>query len=298
MTIKQCEYLIEIAKCGSFSAAADKLFVTQSNLSTAIKELENELGTVLFRRSSKGISLTVEGREFLAHAVKILEQVSVAKDCFRGENKRKSILVYTQHYDFMADVFTRFVNRHSSDSFAFAFKETKTAEIIKSIRNNSCDIGVIVIQDGDTVMERYLKNNHITFTKICETSPHVFMRKGHPKSKLDRISISDMDKYPFIAYDQGDYSEGLFQEELIEMAQWERTIEIYDRATLMNLLLSTDSFTVGTGIMNSELNSGNIVSIPLNSEEKYSILLITPENTVLSNEAEEFVNMLIQYVNK
>ncbi len=297
MTIKQCEYVKEIVKCGSFSKAANNLFISQSNLSMVIKDLEDEFCIKIFVRSNKGVSLTEDGSAFLSHAVKILEQVQLLNSQFKNNDENKKLCIYTQHYDFAADVFADFVNKHSSEKYKFVFKETKTAAIIKNVNNNNCDIGVIVIKHGDRTMERYLKNNHISIINIGEASPHIFVRKDHPISS-DKVSVlSELSKYPYVVYGQGDYGESLFQEELIDQISTKNTIEIYDRATLMNLLISTDAFTVGTGIMASGLNNGSIVAIPLDTNERYYISVIIPENVVLSSEATEFIEMLKNFLN-
>lgn len=297
MTIKQFQYINEIVKCGSFSAAANNLFISQSNLSLVVKDLEEELGIVIFNRSNKGVSLTADGKELYGYTLKILEQVNVIENRYKNNISGKALSVYTQHYDFAADVFADFVNKHFEDGFNFVFKETKTTEIIKNVKYNNCDIGVIIIKDNDYALKRFLKANHISVMKIGSASPHVFLRNGHPMSNRKEIPISSMSQFPFIVYGQGDYGGGLFKEELTEQIASKKSIEIYDRATLMNLLISTDSFTVGTGIMASKLNNGNIVSIPLLTDENYFISVLTAENTVLSVEAMEFLNMLKELFN-
>lgn len=295
MTIKQCEYAIKIAQCGSFCEASNRLFISQANLSMAIKDLEDELGAVIFNRSNKGITLTNDGVDFLRYAEKIVSQSHLISERFKTKIKRKHLSVYTQHYDFAADTFSEFVNKNSSDAYYFVFKETQTDKIIKSVKNNSCDLGLIVIKEGDTQTERYLKNNKILFKKIGKTKPHIFVRQGHPVSNQKYIDFKSMSDYPYISYGQSDYGSGTFREELTEEDDSLHKIEINDRATLMNLLISTDSFTVGTGIMKSKLNMGSVVSIPVLSSENYNIVILTAENTVHSNEAEEFSKMLADF---
>ena len=88
MTLQQIKYVLKTVECGSISEAAKQLFISQPSLSNALKELETELGIEIFSRSAKGISLSVDGAEFLSYARQVAEQTELLER--RYKNKRPS----------------------------------------------------------------------------------------------------------------------------------------------------------------------------------------------------------------
>ena len=297
MTIQQCKYVIEIARVGSFNEAATTLFVSQASLSESVRNLERELEIKIFERSNKGINLTGEGLEFIKYAHQLVSQAEFIKERYMPESRSKRLYISTQHYDFVAEVFSKFVNLVAENDFMLQLKETKTHEIIYDVKNLMSDLGIMAMKKGgDALMERYLKKNKLKFTSLAEIEPHVFLRKEHPLSKRDILDYEDLSEYPYISYEQGEKTAVQFSEELTDYTKFKKNIEINDRATLLNLILSTDCVTIGTGIMTSELNSGNIISIKLKSDEIYSIGWIARENSELTEEAALFIKMLEEFL--
>ena len=155
-----------------------------------------------------------------------------------------------------------------------------------------CDIGIIAIKANDIgIMKRYLSNRDLQFTPFLEAFPHVFVRNNHPLSNKTLITLKDLEKYPYVTYEQGDHNVSFFAEEIVDIHS-DKHIAINDRATLMNALLSADCYTVGTGIMPSQLNEGRIISIPLESEDYYTIGYILRADINVSVLTKEFIKML------
>lgn len=245
MTIQQCKYVMKIAKTGSFSEAAKQLFIAQSSLSISIKQLEQELGIKIFERSGNGVYLTNEGEEFVSYATHICESHDFIADRYSNRNIQKRLYIATQHYDFIADIFGNFLKKFDSDRYRFLIREIETYNVIRDVETGHCDIGIIAIKDGDyNVMKRYLGNKKLTFEKLLIASPHVFLRKEHPLVSSSRLANSDLKKYPYVSYEQGEHNSSFFTEELTDMSYIDRHIEISDRATLMNVLMLTDSYTI------------------------------------------------------
>lgn len=293
VTIQQCKYILEIAKCGSFSEAAKHLFIAQSSLSESVKSLENELSVRIFERSKNGVYLTSDGAEFVRYASMIAEQSDLIYDKYNSLKKSKKLYISTQHYDFIADIFGEMVNGIDDESYKFSLRETQTYEVISEVESGYSDIGIIALKDKDyTIMERFLKKKGLVFTPFLKTSPHVFIKKGHPLSKTDKLNYSDLKNYPYVSYEQGKHNSSFFTEEIMEDMNILKHIEIGDRATLMNLLVATDCYTVGTGIMPSALNKGSIVSIPLASKDNYTIGYILRTDRKSSDITEKFIEIL------
>ncbi len=301
MTIQQCKYVLEIARTGSFNEAAKQLFVAQSSLSVNVKSLENEFNIQIFNRSKNGVYLTEEGVEFVRYASAIVEQYNFIENRYNSKDSGNRLNIVTQHYDFIADIFAKMLNALDSSSqsnrYRFSLREIKTYDVIREIETAGADIGIIAIKDSDfDIMKRYLNSKSIEFTSFVKTSPHVFVRQNHPLASFEKLSISDIEIYPYVAYEQGQHNISVFTEELSDEPQSNKLIEISDRATLMNMLLTTNACTIGTGIMPSALNKGDIVSIPLDTEEKYIIGYILNTDKKISATTDSFIDFLVKSV--
>ena len=293
MTIQQCRYVLEIAKTGSFSEAAKQLFVAQSSLSVSIKSLEAELDIKIFERSGNGVYLTEEGSEFVRYASKIVDGEDFVSTRYRDKKYTDKLHIATQHYDFIADIFGSFLEGTRSPRYKFSIKEIETHSVIQEVITGKSDIGIIALKGTDAdIMKRYLSKKGLLFTSLIEVPPHVFVRRTHPLAACKSLSFRELSSYPCVSYEQGEHNSSYFTEEMLDLFNAEKHIEISDRATLMNLLLVTDAYTVGTGIMPSALNRGDIVSIPFNCSDVYIIGYILSESRKISEISEQFIQLL------
>jgi len=298
LTIQQCRYILKIAESGSFSEAAKQLYVAQSSLSVSVKSLEQELNIRVFERSGNGVYLTDEGAEFARYARQIVMQSDFVKERYEADNVHKRLCVATQHYDFVADIFGKLLGEITDLQYRFALREMKTYDVISETENAFSDIGIIAVKSSDSgIMERYLSRRGLSFTPVLKAMPHVFMRKKHPLAACTQISAAQLRDYPYVCYDQGEHEVSFFAEEL-ETQCGGRRVEISDRATLMNVLLTTDCCTIGTGIMPSRLNKGRIVSVPYESEDHYRIGYILRTDRSISTLTERFIDMLCRSAGK
>ena len=293
MTIQQCKYVLEIAKTGSFSEAAKQLFIAQSSLSVSIKSLEQELDIKIFERSGNGVYLTDDGAEFVKYAIRVCENSDFIAERYSGKSIPRKLYIATQHYDFIADIFGKFIEENKGDSYRFSIREIETYNVIHEVEAGNSDIGIIAIKDGDyDIMRRYLGKKKLSFTPVLEASPHVFFKKEHPLAQCEKLTCTELKEYPYVSYEQGEHNSSFFTEELMDVSNIDKHIEISDRATLMNVLMLTDSYTIGTGIMPSALNKGDIVSVPFESEEYYIIGYLLNEERKVSEMTEKFISYI------
>lgn len=297
MTLQQCKYVLKIYELGTFSDAAKQLFIAQSGLSNSIKLLEEELKIKIFERSKNGVSLTSEGAEFIKYAEQIVAQSQFILSRYGSKEQKNRLYISTQHYDFIADVFCRFVSEYDTKSYDISLQEKMTYEVIRDVETSLSDVGIIAIKNKDfDIMMRYLQTKEIKFTEFLKTPPHLFVKSSHELSSKKRISYDEITSYPFVCYEQGEYNNSsLFTEEMSSNVVSNKRIVISDRATLMNVLLKTDCFTVGTGIMPSELNDKKIVGIPIITDEIYIVGYITKKNHLNSKITEKFLSLLNAY---
>ena len=147
----------------------------------------------------------------------------------------------------------------------------KTYDIIHETESACCDIGIIAIKDKDhSIMERYINKKGLNFTPLFNAKPHIYIRKDHHIANCTVVTTQDLKEYPYVSYEQGEHNSSFFTEEITNIYS-DKQVEISDRASLMNVLLATDCYTVGTGVMPSLLNQERIVSIPFESEDFYTI---------------------------
>ena len=276
--------------------AAKQLFVAQSSLSVSVKALEQELNIKIFERVGSGVYLTEEGTEFVKYARQIAEQNDFIMNRYQANDRCCHLYVSTQHYDFVADVFGQMLNEIREPHYRFSLREMKTYDVIRETETAYCDIGIIAIKANDrSVMERYLSQKGLTFTPLRNAMPHVFIRKEHPLAASSEITMESLQEYPYVSYEQGDHNSPFFAEEIISVFG-DKQVEISDRASLMNVLLTTDCYTIGTGIMPSRLNEGRIVSVPFKSDDFYTIGYILRGDRNISELTKRFIDMLSQKI--
>ena len=298
MTLQQLKYIIKIVECGSITEAAKQLFITQPSLSTAVKELEKELGIEIFYRTTKGISLSVDGSEFLSYARQIIEQTELMEQRYTGKKPSKQLCsISTQHYAFAVNAFVELLLGLTVDEYEFTLRETRTHEIIEDVKNLRSEIGIIYFSDfNEKVIHKLLKENHLTFQFLFQAEPHVFVSSKHPLAKQASVTLEMLDAYPFLAFEQGEYNSFYFSEEILSTVPRKKTIHVSDRATLFNLLIGLNGYTICSGVLSSDLNGDNIISVPLVTEEKMRIGWIANEKSHLSSLATDYICKLKQVI--
>lgn len=300
MTLQQLKYIIKIVESGSITKAAQDLFMTQPSLSTAVKELEKTLGITIFLRSSKGIELTVDGSEFLSYARQIIEQTELMEQRYLDKKPAKQLCsISTQHYAFAVNAFVELLLDLDVDEYEFTLRETRTYEIIEDVRNQRSEIGILYFSDfNQKVLEKMLTENHLLFNPLFEADPHVFISSQHPLAKRESVSLEELKDYPFLSFEQGEFNSFYFSEEILSTFHHMKNIRVSDRATLFNLLIGLNGFTVCSGVLNSDLNGEQIISVPLLTTEKMLIGWITSERSLLSRSALKYIDKLKQVIKR
>jgi len=294
MTLQQLRYIVTIVNCGSISDAAKQLFITQPSLSNAVKELEKEMGISIFNRSSKGIALSSQGMEFLSYARQVLEQAELLEQHYTNKKPVKRICsISTQHYAFAVNAFANLVSRQSTDEYEFTLRETRTYEIIDDVKNYRSELGILYINDFNRkVLEKLFKESGLLFHPLFKASPHVFISVTHPLSARDSVAIEDLEDYPFLAFEQGEKNSFYFSEEILSTIPRKKVIYVSDRATLFNLLIGLNGYTICSGILNRNLNGDSIMAVPLETEENMVIGWIGDPRIHLSEFAKKYLEEL------
>ena len=283
MTLQQLKYADAIAECGSLSEAARQVFVTQPTLTESIRALEEELRMAIFTRSSRGVTVTREGEEFLASARQILDDAARITEKYTGKAvRRPQFAVSCQHYAFAVDAFMEVVKMNEADSYDFTLRETVTSEIIDDVARHRSEIGILYLSKrNETAITKILHKEELTFEELFAAKPHVFLGKKHPLAKKKIIKPLELDAYPYLTYEQGVENALYFAEEVMPAIDRKKNIRVRDRATMTNLLLGLNGFTVASGAHSKAYNP-QIVSVPLKLDDAIRVGLIYRRGIPLS----------------
>ncbi|WP_163581229.1 LysR family transcriptional regulator [Gracilibacillus saliphilus] len=293
MTLQQLKYVIEVARSRSISRAAQNLFISQPSLSNAIKELEKEMGIIIFSRTNKGIIITPEGSKFLGYARQVLEQAELLENRYANTSSQQHFAVSAQHYAFAVSAFVRLLHDYKRDEYEFTLRETKTYEIIDDVKNLRSEIGILYVNEfNEKVIQKFLREGNLIFNELFEAKPHVFISSGNPLAEKEYVTLSDLQSYPYLSYEQGEYNSFYFSEEILSTLTRPKNIHVTDRATLFNLLIGLNGYTISTGVISKKLNGDNIISVPLKIEERIKVGYIIHKNVTSSPMA----NIYIQYL--
>ena len=297
MTLQQLKYVCMVAETGKITEAAKKLYISQPSLTNAIHELEKEMNVVIFNRTNKGISLSAEGEIFLGYARQVLEQAAVLEDKYKGEHgEKKKFCVSTQHYSFAVNAFVDLIKRYGQDEYDFSLRETQTYEIIEDVARMRSEIGLLFLNDfNETVLRKILKSNGLEFHLLFVARPHVFISRRHPLADREVITNEELEDYPYLSFEQGEHNSFYFSEEILSTLDRNKNIKVRDRATLFNLAVGLDGYTVSSGVISKELNGENIIGKPLLVDEYMRIGTIVRKDVALSRYGKAYMEALKKY---
>jgi DNA-binding transcriptional LysR family regulator len=294
MTLQQLKYAIGVSKYPSINEAAKHLNISQPSLSFAVKELEKEIGISIFSRNNKGLFVTREGEEFLGYARQLIQQSELIEEKYCSTKKAKQhFSVTTQHYSFAVNAFVDLVKKYNTDDYDLTLRETRTFEIINDVRTLKSEIGILYLSDfNEKVIQKYLAESDLVFEELYTAQPHIFVSKKNPLSQKEKVTVGELEDLVYLSFEQGEYNSLYFSEELLSTRDTKKSIKVSDRATLFNLLIGLNGYTVCSGIISKELNGKDIVSIPLVSDESMRIGIIVKKNILKSALCEEYVAFL------
>lgn len=303
MTLQQIFYALTIAETKSMNKAAEKLFISQPTLTSAIKELENNLGITIFRRTSRGVEKTNDGEEFLVYARQLYQQYELLEEKYTaGGSVKRKFGVSTQHYSFAVKAFVETVKRFDTSEYEFAIRETKTYEVITDVGSLKSEIGILYMSDFNRkILSKMLRENGLIFHKLIECRAYVYLWKHHPLANRKSIGMHDLADYPCLSFEQGDNSSFYFAEEILGENEYSRTIKACDRATMLNLMIGLNGYTLCSGIICEELNGSDYIAVPFEADEDnqnsvMEIGYILKKDNLVSQIAEIYIDEVKKYL--
>ncbi|MGM9525589.1 MAG: LysR family transcriptional regulator [Peptococcaceae bacterium] len=297
MTLQQLKYIVTVAAKGTISEAAKELYIAQPSLTAAIKELEAELGIVIFNRTNKGVVLSVEGEEFLGYARQVIEQTNLIEEKYAGKKPGKhQFCVSTQHYSFAVEAFVDLLREHGGAEYDFRLRETQTYDIIEDVAKLRSEVGVLYLNKfNETILRKTIRSNDLKFQTLFVAKPHVFVSANSPLAQKSFVLLEDLAPYPRLSYEQGEHNSFYFSEEILSTLECQKDIRVCDRATLFNLLIGLNGYTICSGVISEALNGKNIVAVPLMVDDYMEIGYITHKKIVPGRFANLYIEALKRY---
>lgn len=297
MTLNQLKYVIALSRENSINEAAKKLYISQPSLTASLKSLEQEVGFDIFLRTKSGISLTVKGTEFLGYAKSVVEQYDIldAKYISKSQVKR-TFQVSMQHYTFAVNAFVKVINEYGMDEYEFEIHETKTHEVIENVKNQKSELGVLYLNEYNrVVLEKIFMEAGLVFHPLFECSIYVYMSKKNPLATKKEVTMEELDEYPCLAFAQGDYNSFYYSEEVLSTYDYRRMVRANDRATMLNLMVGINGYTLCSGIICEDLNGTDYCAVKLKTDEKMTIGYVARESSIISEIGQKYIEELRKY---
>lgn len=298
MKLQQLRYVVKVAECGSITEASRRLFVSQPSITASIRDLENEMGVHIFERTNKGVIVSEEGETFLGYARQVLDQANLLEGKYKGTSEQvPHFSVSCQHYSFAVNAFVDVIREFDAARYDFTLREEQTHEIIEDVAHMKSELGILYLSEHNReVIERMLAANELVFEGLFCAAPHVFVCADHPLADHASVTLEDLEDYPFLSYEQGSYNSFYYSEELTSTFERRKNIRVRDRATLFNLVMGLNGYTVCSGVISHELNGPGIISIPLDVDEYMEIGIITRKNTTLTRYGQAYIDAIRQHI--
>lgn len=302
MTLQQIKYVITVSEKGSMNKAAEELFVAQPTLTAAIHELEKEMGITIFIRTSRGVFLTSEGQEFLSDARQLYQEYEWISDKYSDASTMKQkFSVSSQHYSFVDKAFVETVKQFGTQSFDFSIREEETSRVIENVKEMRSQIGIIFLSDFNRkLLTKLLHEGGLEFNHIIDTSAYVYLWKKHPLASNAFITFEELKNYPCLSFDQGPDASAYLAEEILTELDYPRMIHATDRATMLNLMVGLNGYTLCSGIICEELNGSDYIAVPFQgndneNESRMELGYIQKKGYLQNRVGKTFLNEVMRY---
>lgn len=297
MTLAQLRYAITVAKATSMNEAARKLFISQPSLSTAIRELEEEISVELFHRTNRGVWVTPEGEEFIGYAKQVVDQYELMESKYVAKKSgKKKFSVSMQHYSFAVSAFVELVKQFGMDEYEFAVHETKTQKVIEDVKNFKSEIGILYVNDFNRkVLEKLFHEFNLEFHELLQCGVYVYLWKGHPLAEREKIALEELVEYPCLSFEQGADNSFYFAEEVLSTYEYKRLIKADDRATVLNLMRGLNGYILCSGIICEELNGSDYCAVKLDSDEMMTIGYLARKGATISPLGQKYLEEVAKY---
>ena len=254
----------------------------------------------LFRRTNRGITITPEGKEFIGYARQTVQQYELMESKYvKKKEWKKKFSVSTQHYAFAVNAFAEMVKQFAMDEYEFAIYETRTYDVIEDVRNFKSEIGILYLNAFNrNVLSKIFSENNLEFHPLLNCGIYAYMWKNHPLANERQVTLKQLDDYPCLAFDQGGNNSFYFAEEVLSTYEYKQLIRANDRATLLNLMVGLNGYTLCSGILCEDLNGSEYCAVKLDSEEIMTVGYLIRKGMNISPLGEKYLEEILKFKDK
>lgn len=289
MTFKQLTYIIEVNKTSSFSKAAKNLFVSQSVISLAVKELEKELGFKIFIRTSKKVETTKKGLLVLNEAKSILSNCNNIKSINQLQTQN-SFKIRTVDYSPIIEVYIDFTKEYDNIKNTYlSLKIDEYNKIISGVLNDECNLGILTFPyNSKHGKNLYLDENFLTIKTLVVNQVYVKLRKNHPALEKDN-PLNELKNYKLVHFRNDSFYPSSQNEKLF--IDFDNTIYVNDKAARHDIVINTNAYMIGMKQLPNFKSNYDLVEIPL-KDQYIEIVYFYKKDKVLNEYEEKFINLL------
>ena len=174
--------------------------------------------------------------------------------------------------------------------YEFSLRETRTWDIIEDVRTLRSELGILYRNDFNRdVIDKLLRDSGLSFHPLFLADPHIFVSRKNPLATRERVTLDDLAGLPRLTFDQGNNNSFYFAEEILSTLSSEQEIRVSDRATIFNLMIGLEGYTISTGIISDDLDP-EIVAVPLDVDERIEIGWIAHSAIPLTEQAQRYLD--------
>lgn len=294
------KYAVEVAKVGSLNKASETLLVATPNISRSIKELEGDLGIVIFDRTAKGMELTPEGEEFINYAKGILSQIDEVENLYKkGTSKKQKFSISVPRACYISEAFAQFSKSLSKEAAEIFYKETNSQRTIRNMLEHDYKLGIIrYAENYDKYFKTMLEEKGFCYEMVTEFTYSLLMSAENPLAKKETITFDDLTDFIEIAhadpYVPSMPLSKVVKEELPDNI--DRRIFIFERASQFDLLYKNpETFMWVSPAPDSLLKRYNLVQKKcIDNNKKYKDVLIYKNGYKLTKLDRQFITELCE----
>ncbi|WP_298018438.1 LysR family transcriptional regulator [uncultured Dysosmobacter sp.] len=300
MTFQQLIFAVEVANCVSISKAAEKLYTHQSNVSTAIKQLEDEFGIQIFHRTKKGIQITASGEEFLTYAREILNQKSFLENIYAVRTiKQTNRFTLSSMRSFFLVEFARWIqDAEPSDPESntyFRLVKHSFRHVLEDVASNRAEMGIVFVQKSmENKVKKLASVKNLSYHKLGESQLNLIIRSEHPimNQKLD-----DITKFTYVVSEEEENFNHLFDESANGVFKLFKEMPTHiistnDSLACEEIVAETDAFHISS-VPRRRTKRYRCISIPFGEEDAMvAFYYVLRKNYTLPPIAEGFIERL------
>lgn len=302
MNIRHLEYFLTVAEMGSINKAAHALFISQPHLGNIIRDLEDEMGVVLFQRTRHGVILTPEGNELCGHAAKIIDEYREIQGLNRNSHHNDASLeVSMTKFSHIMESFIAVVLNHKEDPlFSHQLNEGSPEDVVEDVFTGMSRIGVL---NFDTHRrEKFLgelNSKRLSYHFLAHVEPHILVSENHPLIKEDKpVNLETLAPYGFVRY-MGSCEDFTYRirseygEQNLNKSP--RIVYTHGRSTLLHMIGNSDFYGIGIYDFRVQESAYKVRSIPIEGcAAALEFGYILPKDQNVAPITQEFIDNLKQ----